>query len=90
VYCRVCTASVDGQLCVWDSDSVLQLYRVQLDIDDKSLSSLRHHRDKFLCCMLTFVFFCIVLVCKKLMPRDHQFTVVVVIAATAAAVVGLA
>jgi len=47
---RVCTASVDGHLCVWDSDSVLRLSRIQLDIDDRSLSSLVHHQHTLLCC----------------------------------------
>jgi len=63
--CRVCTASVDGQLCVWDcaSVNVLLLNRVQLDIDDRSLSSIRCHRDQFLCCTLMLVLSCLTSIC---------------------------
>ena len=52
--CRVCTASADGHLCVWDSDSVLRLSRIQLDIEDQSVSSLVHHQQTFLCCKSSY------------------------------------
>jgi len=48
---RVCTASADGQLCIWDSVSLLRLNRIQVDVDDRSLFSLMVHRDHLLCCM---------------------------------------